>query len=74
MDKRIIYKQDNGIIAIIIPASKALETMTIEEIALKDVPTGKPYKIINVSEIPTDTTFRNAWTIDDAELTDGVGR
>ena len=47
MDKRIIYKQDNGIIAIIIPASKALETMTIEEIALKDVPTGKPYKIIN---------------------------
>ena len=47
--------------------------MTIEEIALKDVPTGKPYKIVNVSEISSDRTFRDAWTIDDTELIDGVG-
>jgi hypothetical protein len=26
-----------------------------------------------VSEVPTDREFRNAWTIDEAELTDGVG-
>jgi hypothetical protein len=26
-----------------------------------------------VSEVPNDREFRNAWTIDDAELTDGVG-
>jgi|TARA_R100001530_G_C4279163_1_gene145117 hypothetical protein len=71
MDKRIIYKQDNGVVAIIIPSSK--ETRTIEEIARKDVPTGKPYKIVNVSEILSDRTFRNAWEIDEAELTDGVG-
>jgi len=69
--KRIIYKQDNGVIAIIIPAIN--ETMSIEEIARKDVPTGKAYKIVNVSEISSDRTFRDAWTIDDAELTDGVG-
>jgi hypothetical protein len=25
------------------------------------VPEGKPYKIVDVSEIPTDSTFRNAW-------------
>ena len=73
MDKRIIYKQDNGIVAILVPTSDALQNMTIEEIALKDVPTGKPYKIVNVSEISSDRTFRDAWTINDTELTDGVG-
>tara|TARA_E500000318_G_scaffold7457_1_gene6970 strand:- start:6305 stop:6532 length:228 start_codon:yes stop_codon:yes gene_type:complete len=72
-NKRIIYKQDSGRVSIVIPTPDALQTMTIEEIALKDVPTGKPYKIVNVSEISSDRTFRDAWTIDDAELTDGVG-
>ena len=46
---------------------------TVEEIAKKIVPTGKPYKIIPRSEVPTDRSFRNAWTVDDKELTDGVG-
>ena len=69
--KRIIYKQDNDVIAIIVPAIN--ETMSIEEIAHKDVPTGKAYKIVNVSEISSDRTFRGAWTIADNELTDGVG-
>ena len=70
MDKRIIYKKDDGTIGIIVPANCGL---TVEQIAQKDVPTGKSYKIVNVSDISTDRTFRNAWTIDDAELTDGVG-
>jgi hypothetical protein len=35
--------------------------MTIEEIAAKDVPAGKPFKIVDVSDIPSDRTFRNAW-------------
>jgi len=30
-------------------------------IAAKDVPTGKPFKILDVADIPTDRTFRNAW-------------
>jgi hypothetical protein len=70
MDKRIIYKNTDGTISIIIPADCGL---TIEQIAQKDVPTGLSYKIVNVSDISSDRTFRNAWTIDDAELTDGVG-
>jgi len=73
MDKRIIYKKNDGTISIIIPTEEALQTMTVEEIALKDVPTGKPYKIVNVSEVSSDRTFRDAWTIADNELTDGVG-
>jgi|TARA_R110001592_G_scaffold88711_1_gene261163 hypothetical protein len=70
MNKRIIYKNTDGSIGIIIPADCGL---TIEQIAQKDVPTGKTYKIVDVSDISSDRTFRNAWTIDEAELTDGVG-
>ena len=32
-----------------------------ERVAKKDVPEGKPYKIVDVSDIPQDRTFRNAW-------------
>ena len=69
-NKRIIYKTDAGGVAIMIPADCGL---TIQEIAAKDVPTGKPYKIVDVSEIPTDRQWRNEWTVDEADLTDGVG-
>jgi hypothetical protein len=58
MNSRIIYPTDEGSVAIIIPADCGL---TIEEIAAKDVPAGKPYKIVDLSDIPTDRTFRNAW-------------
>ena len=59
MNKRIIYQNDEGGISIIVPTECGL---TIEEIAAKDVPTGKAYNIVDVSEIPTDRTFRDAWT------------
>ena len=72
-DKRIIYKNTDGSVSVIVPTPDALQSMTIEQIAQKDVPTGLNYKIVNVSEISSDRTFRDAWTIDDAELTDGVG-
>lgn len=58
MNQRIIYPTDEGGVAIIIPADCGL---TIEEIAAKDVPEGKPYKIVDVADIPTDRTFRDAW-------------
>ena len=58
MNQRIIYPTDDGGVAIIIPAECGL---TIEEIAAKDVPEGKPYKIVDVADIPTDRTFRDAW-------------
>jgi len=59
MDQRIIYPTDDGGVAIIIPAVDC--GLTIEEIAAKDVPQGKPYKIVDVGDIPSDRTFRNAW-------------
>ena len=61
MDQRIIYPTDEGGVAIITPTLDYLETHTIEELVAKDVPQGKPYKIVDVSDIPTDRTFRDAW-------------
>ena len=73
MTKRIIYADDEGGVSIIIPSPEGLRLYTIEEIAAKDVPAGKPYKIVDVADIPSDRTFRNAWTVNEADLTDGVG-
>ena len=70
MDQRIIYQNDEGGVAVIIPCDCGL---TIEQIAAKDVPTGKAYKIVDVSDVPTDREWRNEWTVDEADLTDGVG-
>lgn len=70
---RIIYKTDDGGVAVIIPSAEALASYTIEQIAQKDVPAGLSYKIVAESDIPSDRTFRNAWEVDEATLTDGVG-
>jgi len=70
MNKRIIYKTNDGNLAVIIPATTSL---TIEQLASKDVPNGLPFKIVDVSEIPTDRTFRSAWDAAEDDLTDGVG-
>lgn len=59
MNQRIIYPTDDGGVAVIVPAAEC--GLTIEEIAAKDVPAGKPFQIVDVSDIPADRTFRNAW-------------
>jgi len=58
----IIYKTDEGGVAVIIPAPEC--SLLIEEIAKKDVPTGVPYLIIDSSELPADREFRDAWQAD----------
>jgi hypothetical protein len=62
MDKRIIYQTEDGGVAIIVPSPDC--GLTIEQIAAKDVPAGKAYKIVDVADIPTDRTFRNAWEME----------
>ena len=71
MDKRIIYINDSGGVSIIYPSQDS--SLTIENLALKDVPTGRPFKIVDVADIPSDRSQRDAWTIDESLLTDGVG-
>jgi len=68
---KIIYSQtggnDDGILAVMIPAPKFLATMTGTEeeklihIANKDLPTGTKYEIIDDSVDLSDRSFRNAW-------------
>jgi hypothetical protein len=69
----IIYKDDDGRVATIYPMPDALETLGLNLIALKDVPAGKPYKVINQSELPDRENRESLWDVDDADLTDGVG-
>ena len=71
MEKRIIYKNTNGGVSVIIPWLGS--GLSIDEIAAKDVPTGQPYKIVDVSDIPTNRSARDLWSVDEADLTDGVG-
>ncbi len=59
MKKVIIYKLNDGGVAIVVPSPTWLSTL--EELAAKDVPPNTPWKIVDVSEIPSDRTFRNAW-------------
>mgnify|MGYP003125933821 FL=1 len=75
---KILYRQDNGVVAIITPILTEInpntgEYWTIDEIAAKDVPTGKKYKKVEDSDISEDRSFRDAWTVDESDLTDGVG-
>lgn len=109
---RIIYKNDDGSVAVIIPAPDARRQVLVSEavyrtvtvpatkdtpehevqelvepavyrdetdeelaawVAAKDVPAGKPYKIVSEADVPSDRSQRAAWTVDDADLTDGVG-
>ena len=67
---KIIYQTEDGI-AVITPAPNC--SLTDAQTAAKDVPTGSAYKIVEDSYVPSDRTFRNAWTIEASELTDGVG-
>jgi hypothetical protein len=61
MNQRIIYPNDNGGVSILIPTEEYMADHTIEDLAAKDVPAGKPFKIVDVADIPTDRTFRDAW-------------
>lgn len=70
---RIIYKTDENKVAVIIPTPEALVKYGIKAIAKKDVPFGRPYKIVDALEIPVDRTERDFWTVDEADLTDGFG-
>jgi hypothetical protein len=57
-NKRIIFPNDEGGVSIIVPSPSV---QSIDQI-IKDVPEGKPYQIIDINDVPSDRTYRNAWT------------
>ena len=62
MPKVINYPNNDGWLSVITPAPEC--GLSIEEIARKDVPAGKPYHIIDDSLLPQDSVFFNAWEAD----------
>lgn len=59
-DKRILYTGDDGNLHVLCPADNC--GLTLEEIRTKDVPSGKTSYIVDKTDVPTDRSFRNAWT------------
>tara|TARA_R100000426_G_scaffold72941_1_gene50817 strand:- start:10 stop:210 length:201 start_codon:yes stop_codon:yes gene_type:complete len=59
-DTRFLYTDDDGTLIIVIPADNT--SLTLDQIKSKDCPSGKTVYTVNKSEIPTDRSFRNAWT------------
>jgi len=44
------------------------------ELALKDVPPGVPYSIVDAADIPSDRFFRDAWIADGAAVAVDLGK
>lgn len=59
-DKRIIYTNDDGGVSIVVPIDGC--GLTLEQIRVKDVPSGKTSYIVDKSVLPANRDFRDAWT------------
>ena len=59
----IVFKNDDGGISLIHPTGPV-------QAAIKDVPEGKKFLIIDGEDLPKDRMFRNAWDIDESLLTE----
>jgi hypothetical protein len=71
MTQIIIFLQDNDTPAVVMPTQEALDAHGIMATAIKDVPAGKKFKIIDAADLPTEP--QEAWVVDEADLTDGIG-
>ena len=72
MSQVIIYNQDNGVPAVLMPTPEALQIMTLQQIGVKDVPAGKRFGIFNTSALPRNAP-QEAWVVPDSELNAGIG-
>tara|TARA_R100000988_G_C3993710_1_gene164367 strand:- start:524 stop:724 length:201 start_codon:yes stop_codon:yes gene_type:complete len=59
-DTRFVYTNDDGSLSIVIPSDNTTETL--DQIKAKACPSDKTVYTVNKSAIPTDRTFRDAWT------------
>ena len=59
-DSRFLYTDDEGNLCIVVPADNC--GLTLDQIKAKDCPSEKTVYTVNKSTIPTDRSFRDAWT------------
>ena len=62
--KRIIYPNDEGGVSIVVPSPNT--SLSLAEIEARVVPTGKSRQTVDVTDIPTDRTYRDAWTYEES--------
>jgi hypothetical protein len=65
MTQAIIFTNDNGGVATCIPTGE----ISIEAVLAKDVPEGRGARIVNVSDLPRDNDFYDAWEMDETSVT-----
>tara|TARA_R100001163_G_scaffold64732_1_gene59683 strand:- start:25 stop:225 length:201 start_codon:yes stop_codon:yes gene_type:complete len=59
-DYRFVYTNDDGTITVVCPAD--ITDLTLDQIKAKDCPSGKTVYTVDKSVVPTDRSFRDAWT------------
>ena len=57
--QRIVYTNDEGNVSVVVPSPQYKGT--IDDLAKKVIPDGVEHYIVEVGDIPSDRTFRNAW-------------
>lgn len=72
-NKRIVFQGEDGSVCVLVPPHDDDCDLTMEQIVALSIPAGVPYKIVDVTDIPSDRSQRDAWSVDPADLTDGVG-
>ena len=61
----IIFTNDNGGVSTCIPTGE----ISIEAVLSKDVPAGRGARIVNLSDLPRDNDFYDAWEMDATSVT-----
>lgn len=70
---RVIYKNQDGSVGILVPAQSVLDIVGLKAIAEKDVPQDLPYWLVMDADIPSDRSERNQWVWDTTKTPDGFG-
>jgi hypothetical protein len=62
--KRVIFPNiETGAVILLTPAPEC--ELTLEQIIAKDVPTNVSHQVLDVTDIPEDHTYFNAWTYEE---------
>jgi hypothetical protein len=65
MSQAIIFTNDNGGVSTCIPTGE----ISIEAVMAKDVPAGRGARIVNLTDLPRDNDFYDAWEMDATSVT-----
>lgn len=62
-NKVVIFPNDDDGVSILVPAPDC--GLSLEQIIGKDVPSNKPRQVLEITELPNDGTYRDAWTYEE---------